>query len=122
VAGGDGLGTAAAIKTADAGGKHVYMYWVDTDGCVSAAQYCPYFITSVEKGLASAVRTAVLSAANGTFHGGTYVGTLVNGGAVLAPFHPPWDTKVPASLKAELATIMKQIENGQIKPATESPV
>src|SRR5215510_809849 len=118
VAGGDGLGTAAAVKTADAGGKHVYMYWVDTDGCVSAAQYCPYFITSVEKGLATAVKTAVLSAANGTFQGGTYVGDLKNGGAVLAPFHTPWDTKVPASLQNDLKNVQQQIESGQIKPAT----
>src|SRR6266581_2859042 len=36
VAGGDGVGTAAAIKTADAGGKNVNMFWVDTDGCVSS--------------------------------------------------------------------------------------
>jgi basic membrane protein A and related proteins len=122
VAGGDGLGTAAAVKSADAGGKHVYMYWVDTDGCVSAKTYCPYFITSVEKGLASAVKAAVLSAANGTFHGGTYVGTLANGGAVLAPFHAPWDTKVPSSLQSELNTVKQQIESGQIKPATKSPV
>jgi len=122
VAGGDGLGTAAAVKTADAGGKKVYMYWVDTDGCVSAAPYCSFFITSVEKGLASAVKAAVLSAADGKFHGGTYVGTLANGGAVLAPFHPPWKTKVPASLQAELKTITQQIESGKIVPATKSPV
>jgi basic membrane protein A len=122
VAGGDGLGTAAAVKSADAGGKDVNMFWVDTDGCVSAASYCPYFITSVEKGLASAVKTAVLSAANGSFQGGTYVGTLANGGAVLAPFHAPWNTKVPASLQAELKTIMQQIEGGQITPATKSGV
>ena len=25
--------------------------WVDTDGCESAAQYCKYFLTSVEKNL-----------------------------------------------------------------------
>ncbi|HYS31543.1 MAG TPA: BMP family ABC transporter substrate-binding protein [Streptosporangiaceae bacterium] len=122
VAGGDGLGTAAAVKTADAGGKKVYMYWVDTDGCVSAAPYCGFFITSVEKGLASAVKTAVLSAADGKFHGGTYVGTLANGGAVLAPFHSPWNTKVPASLQSELKTITQQIESGKIVPATKSPV
>ena len=122
VAGGDGLGTAAAVKTADASGKHVYMYWVDTNGCVSAAQYCKYFITSVEKGLASAVKVAVISAANGKFKGGTYVGTLANGGAVLAPFISPWNTKVPASLQSELKTIAHQIETGQIKPATKSPV
>jgi basic membrane protein A len=122
VAGGDGLGTAAAIKTADASGKHVYMYWVDTDGCVSAASYCSYFITSVEKGLATAVKSAVLSAVNGQFHGGSYVGTLANGGATLAPFQAPWSTQVPAALQAELKTIAQQIESGTLVPATKSPV
>jgi basic membrane protein A len=122
VAGGDGLGTAAAVKAADANGKHVYMYWVDTDGCVSAAAYCPYFITSVEKGLASSVKAAVLSAADGSFKGGSFVGTLSNGGAVLAPFHAPWNTKVPAALQAELKTLAGQIESGAIVPATKSPV
>ena len=122
VAGGDGLGTAAAIKTADASGKHVYMYWVDTDGCVSAATYCQYFITSVEKGLASAVKAAVLSAANGKFHGGSYVGDLTNGGAVLAPFHAPWNTKVPASLQSELTALEAGIKNGTITTPTKSPV
>jgi basic membrane protein A len=121
VAGGDGVGTASAIKTADASGKHVNMFWVDTDGCVSAATYCPYMITSVEKGLASAVQTAVQSAANGKFHGGTYVGTLQNGGAVLSPFHD-FQGKIPASLLSELATIKTQIENGTIVPATKNPV
>jgi basic membrane protein A len=121
VAGGDGLGTAAAIKTADASGKHVYMYWVDTDGCISAAQYCAYFVTSVEKGLASAVKAAVIAAAAG-HSGGTYVGNLANGGAVLAPFHPPWDTKVPASLQAELKTVEQGILNGTIATPTKSPV
>ena len=83
VAGGDGLGTAAAVKTADASGKHISMFWVDTDGCISAPQYCSLFMTSVEKGLASAVQTAVLSAADGTFKGGTYLGTLKNQGTHL---------------------------------------
>src|SRR6202043_4272277 len=65
VAGGVGLGAAKAVQDADnaAGSQKVNMMWVDTDGCVSAAQYCKYFITSVEKGLATAGKTAVLSAA-----------------------------------------------------------
>ena len=49
----------------------------------------------------AAVKTTVLSAANGTFKGGTYVGTLANGGAVLAPFHD-FASKVPAALQSEL--------------------
>ncbi|HEX9031624.1 MAG TPA: BMP family ABC transporter substrate-binding protein [Streptosporangiaceae bacterium] len=121
VAGGVGLGTAKAVQTADASGKNISMMWVDTDGCISAAAYCKYFITSVEKGITSSVKAAILSAANGTFKGGTYVGTLSNGGAVLAPFHD-WASKVPTSLKNELNALTKQIESGQIVPATKSPV
>ncbi|HUB39885.1 MAG TPA: BMP family ABC transporter substrate-binding protein [Streptosporangiaceae bacterium] len=119
VAGGVGLGTAKAVQTADAAGKHVLMEWVDTDGCISAAQYCKYMLTSVTKGITSAVKTAVTSAAGGTFAGGTYVGTLQNGGAVLSPYH---DAKVPASLQAEITALQQKIESGQIVPKTKSPV
>jgi basic membrane protein A and related proteins len=95
--------------------------WVDTDGCISASQYCKYFITSVEKGIQPAVKTAVLSAANGSFKAGTYVGTLANGGVTLAPYHD-FASKVPASLQAEIKTIKQAIISGKIVPATKSPV
>jgi basic membrane protein A and related proteins len=121
VAGNDGLGTAKAIQTANASGKHVLMEWVDTDGCISAAQYCSFMLTSVTKGLQSAVKTAVLSAANGTFKSGTYIGTLSNGGAVLSPYHD-LASKVPASLQNEIKTLQTEIEQGQINPATKNPV
>jgi basic membrane protein A and related proteins len=120
VAGGVGLGTAKAVQTADASGKNIAMYWVDTDGCVSAATYCKYFVTSVEKGISTSVKTAVLLASKGA-KGGSYVGTLSNGGAVLAPFHD-WATKVPSSLQSELNTVKQQIISGKIVPATKSPV
>jgi basic membrane protein A len=123
VAGNVGLGAAKAVQQANAaaGSQKVNMMWVDVDGCISAATYCPYFITSVEKGLVSAVKATVLSAANGTFKGGTYIGTLANGGAVLAPYHD-FASKVPASLQSELATIKAGIENGTIQTPTKSPV
>ena len=121
VAGGVGLGAAKAVQTANQSGQNVNMMWVDTDGCISAAQYCKYFITSVEKGITTAVKVAVLSAAHGTFKGGSYVGTLANGGAILAPYHD-FASKVPASLQAELAQIETGIENGTIKTPTKSPV
>ena len=120
VAGGVGLGTAKAVQTADNAGKNIAMYWVDTDGCLSEPTYCKYFITTVEKGLAPSVKAAVLSAAAG-HGGGSYVGTLANGGAVLAPFHQ-WASKVPASLQAELNTVKQGILNGSIPVATKSPV
>ncbi len=122
VAGGVGLGTAKAVQTDDSSGKNIYMEWVDTDGCVSAAQYCKYMLTSVTKGITSAVKTAVLAAVGGTFPtGGTYVGTLANGGAVLSPYHD-LSSKVPAALQAEITSLEQQIESGKIVPATKSPV
>jgi basic membrane protein A len=123
VAGNVGLGAAKAVQDADnaAGSQKVNMFWVDTDGCISAQQYCKYFVTSVTKGIQSAVKTAVLSAANSTFKGGTYVGTLANGGAVLSPFHD-FASEVPASLQAELVQIGKGIADGSIATPTKSPV
>ncbi|HET9898169.1 MAG TPA: BMP family ABC transporter substrate-binding protein [Streptosporangiaceae bacterium] len=121
VAGGVGLGTAKAVQTADAGGKHVSIEWVDTDGCTNAPQYCGLFLTSVTKGIVAAVKTAVLSAANGSFKGGTYVGTLANGGAVLSPYHD-FAKKIPASVQAEIKSLTSQVESGKIVPATKSPV
>jgi basic membrane protein A and related proteins len=121
VAGNVGLGSAKAVQQADAQGGKVNMLWVDTDGCVSAAQYCKYFISSVTKGIQAAVKTAVLNSADSTFKGGNYIGTLSNGGVLLSPFHD-FSGKVPASLQAELKTIQTGIESGSIKTPTKSPV
>ena len=123
VAGNVGLGAAKAVQSADqsAGSTKVTMEWVDVDGCVSAAQYCTYFITSVEKGIVAAVKSSVLSVSSGTFTGGTYVGTLANGGAVLAPFHD-FASKIPQAQQQELTTVAQGIESGSIPAPTKSPV
>jgi basic membrane protein A len=110
VAGAVGLGAAAAVK--QAGGSN-YMEWVDTDGCVSAPQYCSLFLTSVTKGITTSVSGAVEAAANGTFKGKVYVGNLKNGGVALSPYHQ-LASKVPASVTAKLATIKSGIESGSI--------
>jgi len=116
VAGGAGLGAGAA---AQASGGKVSVLWVDTDGCVSAAQYCSVFLSSVIKGLTTAVQTYVEAAAAGKVPATGYVGTLANGGTGLAPFHD-FESKVPASVKAELATVTKGIEDGSIKVTSPS--
>jgi len=116
VAGGAGLGAGAA---AQASGGKVSVLWVDTDGCVSAAQYCSVFLSSVVKGLTTAVQTYVEAAASGKVPATGYVGTLANGGTGLAPFHD-FESKVPASVKAELATVTKGIESGSIKVSSPS--
>jgi basic membrane protein A and related proteins len=121
VAGNVGLGSAKAVQQADAQGGKVNMLWVDTDGCISAAQYCKYFISSVTKGIQAAVKNAVLTSAGGTFKGGDYIGTLANGGVLLSPFHD-FSSAVPAALQSELKTIQAGIESGAIKTPTKSPV
>ncbi len=121
VAGNVGLGAAKAVQQADnaAGSQKVNMMWVDVDGCVSAAQYCKYFITSVEKGIVPSVKTAVLSAASGTFKGGNYVGTLSNGGVTLAPYHD-FASKVPAALQSEIQQLEAGVANGSIPTPTKN--
>jgi basic membrane protein A len=115
VAGPVGLGAAAAVKAA--GGDN-HMVWVDTDGCVSAAQYCDLFLTSVQKNMDVAVETAIKDTLDGKFKGGTYVGTLANNGVGIAPFHQ-LDSQVPQTVKDELNTIKQGIVDGSIsvKPA-----
>ena len=122
VAGNVGLGAAKAVQQADAaaGGQKVNMMWVDVDGCVSAPQYCKYFITSVQKGIVAAVSTAATSTASGSFKGGNYIGTLANGGVALAPFHD-FTSQIPSSLQSELAQVKADIVSGSIKIATKSP-
>jgi basic membrane protein A len=110
VAGGSGLGSGAAAQASN--GK-VSVIWVDTDGCVSASQYCSVFLTSVTKGLTSAVQTYLKSAASGSYPTGNYIGTLSNGGTGLADYHD-FASKVPAALQSEVKDVMSKIESGAI--------
>jgi basic membrane protein A len=114
VAGPVGLGAAAAVKAAGGDNR---MIWVDTDGCVSAAQYCSLFLTSIQKNMDVAVATAVKDTVDGKFKGGTYVGTLANNGVAIAPFHE-LDSQVPQSVKDELNTIKQGIVDGSISVKT----
>src|SRR4051812_25089847 len=110
VAGGTGLGAGAA---AQASGGKVSVLWVDTDGCTSAAQYCPVFLSSVVKNITKAVTTYVTGAASGTFPSGSYIGTLQNDGTGLAPFHD-FDSKVSSDIKSELQQVAADITSGKI--------
>jgi basic membrane protein A len=107
VAGSVGLGSIAAAKQA---GKGHSVLWVDSDGCLTDKPDCGWLIGTVAKGVESSVTAAVLSAANGTFTGGTYVGTLKNNGTALEY----GGIKVPASLKATIAKIKAGIVSGKI--------
>jgi basic membrane protein A and related proteins len=109
VAGGTGLGTAAA---AQASGGKFSVIWVDQDGCVSAAQYCPVFLSTVVKNISDTVRDAALKADTDKLTGGS-IGTLANNGVQLAPFHE-FDSKIDPALKAEIDQLKQDIISGKV--------
>jgi len=110
VGGGTGLGSGAAAQSS--GGK-VAVIWVDTDGCVSAPQYCPVFMTSVLKNLTDSVTKYVNAAAGGTFPTGSYIGTLANKGTGLAPYHD-FTKKVSDGLQRQLIAVAGDVASGKI--------
>jgi basic membrane protein A len=109
VAGPVGLGTAAAIQDAGEGS----IVWVDTDGCVSAAEFCELFLTSVMKNMDVAVFDAISDALDGTFEGGIYSGNLENGGVGIAPYNS-FEDAVPDELKQEVEDLQAAIIAGEI--------
>lgn len=111
VAGGTGIG---ALAQAKASGGKLNAIWVDDDGFYSNSAYASVIMTSVTKGIASAVSTVVTDAAKGSFSSDSYIGTLANGGSGLAPYHD-WTSKVPAALTTELGTVKQDIISGKIK-------
>ena len=102
-----------ALQVAQKSGGKVSAVWVDTDGCVSAANYCSSIMTSVQKAMDVAVFDAIKAAQDGSFSSDPYVGTLENEGVRLADFHE-FDGKVPAELKTELEAVKADIVSGKI--------
>lgn len=109
VAGPAGLGGLQAAQDNDALG-----IWVDTDGCVSAAEYCDVLLTSVMKNMHVAVEQGIKDSVDGNFSNEPYVGTLDNGGVDLAPYHEH-DGDVPQELKDRIEELKQQIISGEIK-------
>jgi len=108
VAGPVGLGTAAVVQ--ERGGM---LVGVDTDWTVSAPEYEDIVLTSVLKKMDVAVFDAIQAVIDGTFEGGTYVGTLENDGVGLAPFQT-FEDQVPQDLKDELAELQQQVLAGEV--------
>ena len=110
VAGPAGLG---ALQVAQNSGGQVNAIWVDTDGCVSAAEYCDVLLSSVEKGMDVAVENAIKSTVDGNFNNKPYVGTLANGGTDLAPYHD-WASKIPTDLQQQIEQLKQDIMDGTV--------
>ncbi|HUD70228.1 MAG TPA: BMP family ABC transporter substrate-binding protein [Acidimicrobiales bacterium] len=115
VAGGDGLGTTAAVQTWNSSHTKANVEWVDTSGCVNDKPDCSIFISSVTKGVTASVKGAVIAQASGKFKGGDYVGTLKNGGAA---FIENSKYKVAAGVLAKIKVLSNDIIKGSIKVKT----
>jgi basic membrane protein A and related proteins len=87
--------------------------WVDTDGCISAAEYCDLFLTSIVKNMNVAVFDTIEAAVNEECEGGLYVGTLENDGVGLAPYHE-FEDEIDDELKQEVEDIRAGIIDGSI--------
>ncbi len=109
VAGPVGLGTAAAVQERG----NAYIIGVDTDFTVSVPEYTDITLTSILKNMDVAVFNAARQVQEGTFEGGTFVGTLENDGVGLAPFHE-LDALVSDETKAELEQIREEIIAGEL--------
>jgi basic membrane protein A len=109
VAGPVGLGTAAAIQD----NPGTMLIGVDTDWCVSAAEYCDVTLTSVQKRMDMTVPQAIGQALDGTFEGGVLLGTLANDGVSLASFNE-FEDEIPDDLKSALDDVAAGITDGTI--------
>ncbi|HZD79946.1 MAG TPA: BMP family ABC transporter substrate-binding protein [Actinomycetota bacterium] len=109
VAGPVGLGAAAAVQASG----NAMLIGVDTDWFVSAPEYQDIELTSVQKNMDVAVEDAVKTVIDGSFQGGTYVGTLENDGVGIAPFHN-FDSQVPSDLKSKIDELKQGIIDGSI--------
>jgi basic membrane protein A len=110
VAGPVGFGTTAAVQDSP---EEDVAIWVDTDGCISAEEFCSLFLTSVMKNIDVAVFEAIEAQVNGTFEGGLFVGTLENDGVGIAPFHD-YEDQISDEVKSKLDEIRQGIIDGSI--------
>lgn len=111
VAGPAGLGGLQAAK--DSGGK-VKAIWVDTDGCVSAEEYCDVLLGSVVKGMDVAVEDAIADSVHGEFDNKTYTGTLENEGTDLT-LGSSLEGEIDQDLKDQIDQVREDIISGEIE-------
>jgi basic membrane protein A len=109
VAGPAGLGGLQAAQDND-----VFGIWVDTDGCVSAAEYCDVLLSSVVKGMDVAVKQSIKDSLEDSFTNEPFVGTLENEGVSLAPYHD-LEAEIPQELRDQIEELKQQIIDGEIE-------
>ncbi|KFF59496.1 membrane protein [Cryobacterium sp. MLB-32] len=109
-------GTAQAITDS---GKDVAIVGVDSDLFETTPEFEALYLTSVMKQMADATKQIIVDAAGGTFSADAYVGTLENGGVLLAPLHN-FESKVDPALMTEIDALKASIISGDIVVTSES--
>ena len=94
--------------------KKSLTIWVDTDGYYSLSAGKSILLTTIVKEIGASIKSVAADVAAKKFSGKAYVGTLVNKGVSLAPYHDI-NSKVPAKLKSEILKIKLGIIAGTIK-------
>ncbi|MBA0128106.1 BMP family ABC transporter substrate-binding protein [Haloechinothrix sp. YIM 98757] len=111
------IGESAAVAARDAG--DVALIWVDTDGYESLPEYSDLILTSVVKGMDTAVQEAVEATADGEFSPEPFVGTLDNEGVSIAPYHD-FSDEIDEELADEVAELEQQIIDGDLEVQSDA--
>ena len=110
VAGHTGFASAQIALTEEG----VYIIGVDNDWAVTHPQYAPVVLTSIEKRWNLSIISVLSALEQGTFTGGTHIGTLENGEVGLSPFHT-FDSRISEELVRELIQVEADIITGRVQ-------
>jgi basic membrane protein A len=114
VGGNTGNGALVAAKE-----KGKMCIGVDVDQYLSYPEVDSCLITSAEKHLDVAVKTAIADVVHGSFKAGVKTFDITNDGIGLAPYHD-WDSKIPADVKSKVAAAQAGLKNGSITTGVTS--
>lgn len=93
---------------------NAYLIGTDVDWAANNPEFANIILTTVEKRYDVSVEAGAKAIVDGTFTGGTHVGTLESGEVGLSSFHE-LDSVVSAQVKSELEQIKAGIIAGKIK-------
>jgi len=99
--------------------KKVACVGVDVDQFVSYPEVDDCLLTSGEKHLALAVKTAVTQVVKNQFKSGIQTFDASTDGVGIAPYHN-YDSKLTSDQKAKVDTILKGLKDGSIKTGAET--
>jgi len=99
--------------------KNVACVGVDVDQFASYPEADACLLTSAEKHLSLAVKTAITQAVKGQFKSGIQTFDASTDGVGVAPYHN-FDSKLTSDQKSKIDTIEKGLKDGSIKTGAES--